>query len=166
MCGPDSWVNCVNWNPLSAIWKCEFSSSSSSSERSESDSCSWCRCVKAFLIFLKFLVSFVTPFAWLDRDELYESLTSFYVSGKLVYGCPFLLKLKHFLSFHYSLSKGVFTLMPLLTPPLPPLCPPTPCTNAVPLECVVLCITFLMYLLSRCRVCWRFLGHRLSPVVK
>ena len=48
----------------------------------------------------------------------------------------------------------------------PPLWPIPPCMNAVNSDCVLLCKTALMYLSRRCRVCWRFLGYPLSPVVK
>ena len=50
--GSNSWFNCVNWNPQSTIWKCEFSSSLLSSDRSEYDSCSCWNCVKYFFVFL------------------------------------------------------------------------------------------------------------------
>ena len=122
--------------------------------------------MKYFFCFLKSLVSFVILFAWLDRYEIDASSAFFSASGKIVDGFPFLLKSKHSLSFLYYLSKGLLPLPPLLSLPLPPLCPVPPCTNAVPSDCVVLCTTVFLYLSRRCRVCWRFLGHRLSPVVK
>ena len=140
---------------------CEFSSPSSSSESSESDSCSCCICVKYFFIFLESLVSFVTLFSWLDQDELNASSSSFSDSGKLVDGCPLLFQLKHYLSLQYYLSKGLLPILPLLPPPLPPLWPLPPCTNAIPLDCVVFCTTFLLYLSRRCRVFWQFFGYPL-----
>ena len=70
------------------------------------------------------------------------------------------------LYFQYSLSKDLFPLKPMLPLPLLPLSPILPCTNAVPLDCVVLCTIVLLYFLRRGRVYRRFFGYRLSPVVK
>ena len=153
VCGLNSLFNDVNWNTLPAICKCKASYSLSSTDRSESDSCSGCKCVKYFSIFLKSFVGFVILFTWLDQDELDAPFASFSASGHLVSGCPFFLKLKHYLSFQYYLSKGLLPLQTLLPLSLPPLWPLPPCTNVVPSDCVILCTTVLMYLLSRCRVC-------------
>ena len=121
---------------------------------------------KALFIILKFLVSFVTLFAWLVRDEV-DALSEFFsASGQLVDGCPFLLQLKHSLSFQYSLSKSLLPLLPLLFLPLPPLWPLPPCINAAPSACVILCTNVFLYLSRSCRFCCRLLGYQLYPVVK
>jgi hypothetical protein len=149
----------MNWNP-SSNWKCE--SSSSDSESNKLESClhviwSW---VKAFFRFLVSLVSFLMLCTML---ELSLSLATVPVSCSLMTGAPsHHSQVKHVLSFQYSLSKvALHWPLPHL-PPLPPFW-----VNDDPSDEVILgTTTVLLYLLSRCRVCWWVLGYWLLPVVK